>query len=68
MAKEKKAKPPKVEKQKGRGSGGTLSEEELRKIVDRRKKDRPDPGVDDSEQTARDARLVDDAYDKDNDK
>ena len=62
MAKEKKAKPPKVEKQKGRGSGGTLSEEELRKALDRRKNPRPDPGTDSSEQTAADAKLVDDAF------
>lgn len=65
MAKEKKAKAPKQEKQKGRGSGGTLSEEELGKIMDRRKQPRPDPGVDSSDQAAADAKLIDDAYNKD---
>jgi hypothetical protein len=50
---------------KNRGHGGTLPEEELQAIVDPpAAPPRPDPGVDTSEQTARDVEIVDKGYSK----
>jgi hypothetical protein len=67
VAKEKKAKPPKVEKvpSRGRSKPGILPEEELDKLLGPRQVPRTDPSVDSSDQAAADAKLIDDAYNKD---
>lgn len=69
MAKEKQPKPGKHAKP-GRSKPGILPEEELDKqlLSGWQKRDPRKPGEGESEQAAQDAKLVDDAYDRDGDK